>query len=226
LETKHANKLKIHKLSKAQFDRESNAGNLEDTSLYLVPEQPLTVQLNSGTTEGTNKFTYDGSEVKTVNITPSAIGAAASTHTHGNIASSGTLSNASRVVVTDANKKITTSGTTATELGYLSRVTSNIQDQLNIRAVVDEDGFINNCDGILSTEQGGASLYLGSHCGWVKLDSCTTDGTSMSSIHLDNNNININTTDKGLVKVNDSKVMTLAMLDYNPDTGVLTIITT
>lgn len=80
METKHSSKLKIHKLSKAQFDRESNAGNLEDTSLYLIPEQPLTIQLNTGTTEGTNKFTYDGSEVKTVNITPSAIGAAASSH--------------------------------------------------------------------------------------------------------------------------------------------------
>lgn len=42
----------------------------------------LTVQLNSGTTEGTNKFTFDGSAVKSFNITPSSIGAAASSHTH------------------------------------------------------------------------------------------------------------------------------------------------
>ena len=42
----------------------------------------LTVKLNSGTTEGTNMFTFNGSAAKTVNITPSAIGAAASSHTH------------------------------------------------------------------------------------------------------------------------------------------------
>lgn len=42
----------------------------------------LTVQLNSGTTEGTNKFTFDGSTAKSFNITPSSIGASASSHMH------------------------------------------------------------------------------------------------------------------------------------------------
>ena len=35
----------------------------------------LVVRLNGGSTEGTNKFTYNGSLSKTVNITPSSIGA-------------------------------------------------------------------------------------------------------------------------------------------------------
>ena len=42
----------------------------------------LTVKLNGGTTEGTNLFTFNGSAAKSINITPSAIGAAASSHTH------------------------------------------------------------------------------------------------------------------------------------------------
>ena len=42
----------------------------------------LTVQLNGGTTEGTNKFTFDGSAAKSVNITASSVGASASGHTH------------------------------------------------------------------------------------------------------------------------------------------------
>ena len=42
----------------------------------------LTIQLNGGTTEGTNKFTYDGSASKTINITASNINAASSTHNH------------------------------------------------------------------------------------------------------------------------------------------------
>lgn len=42
----------------------------------------LVIKLNSGTTEGTNQFTYNGSATKTVNITPANIGAASSSHNH------------------------------------------------------------------------------------------------------------------------------------------------
>ncbi len=42
----------------------------------------LVVKFNGGTTEGTNMFTYDGSVAKSINITPSSIGAAASSHIH------------------------------------------------------------------------------------------------------------------------------------------------
>lgn len=42
----------------------------------------MKVQLNGGTTEGTNQFTYDGSAAKTVNVTAEKIGAAPSSHTH------------------------------------------------------------------------------------------------------------------------------------------------
>lgn len=49
----------------------------------------LIIKLNSGSTEGTNLFTFNGSVAKTVNITPSAIGAAASSHTHSYLPLSG-----------------------------------------------------------------------------------------------------------------------------------------
>ena len=42
--------------------------------------QSFKVQLNGGTTEGTNQFTFDGSSAKTVNITPDGIGAAKASH--------------------------------------------------------------------------------------------------------------------------------------------------
>ena len=42
----------------------------------------LKVQLNGGTTEGKNQFTFDGSAVKNINITPAGIGAATSSHIH------------------------------------------------------------------------------------------------------------------------------------------------
>ena len=48
----------------------------------VTNKQQLIIKLNSGTTEGTNLFTYNVTTAKTVNITPSAIGAAASSHNH------------------------------------------------------------------------------------------------------------------------------------------------
>lgn len=42
----------------------------------------LVIKLNSGTTEGTNQFTYNGSATKNIDITPANIGAASSSHNH------------------------------------------------------------------------------------------------------------------------------------------------
>lgn len=42
----------------------------------------IKIQLNGGTTEGTNQFTYDGSNAKTLNITASKVGAASTSHDH------------------------------------------------------------------------------------------------------------------------------------------------
>jgi hypothetical protein len=58
---------------------------------------------------------------------------ASSTHVHGNITNDGKLGTASRAVVTDANGAIGVSSVTATELGYVSGVTSSIQAQLNTK---------------------------------------------------------------------------------------------
>ena len=49
----------------------------------------LIIKLNSGTTEGTNLFTFNGSTAKSIDITPSAIGAATSDHTHSYLPLSG-----------------------------------------------------------------------------------------------------------------------------------------
>lgn len=45
-------------------------------------DSALTIQMNGGTAEGTNKFTFNGSAAKNINITPALIGAATSNHTH------------------------------------------------------------------------------------------------------------------------------------------------
>lgn len=50
----------------------------------VTGKQNLVLKLNGGTTEGTNQFTYNGTVAKSVNITPSGIGAAAASHSHSN----------------------------------------------------------------------------------------------------------------------------------------------
>lgn len=120
METQFSNILKIHKLSWTQYNQEVANGTVDQTALYIRPNELLSIQVDSGTTT-----TYDGSVARSFNL-------ASAGHTHGNITNVGKLGSASMVVVTDANKYITTSSTiTTTELGYLNNVTSNIQTQLN-----------------------------------------------------------------------------------------------
>ncbi len=53
---------------------------ITDFPTSMVNPNSITVTLNGGTTEGTNKFTYNGGSAKTINITPANIGAAAANH--------------------------------------------------------------------------------------------------------------------------------------------------
>ena len=110
----------------------------------------LIIKLNSGTTEGTNMFTFNGSAAKSINITPSAIGAAASSHTHAGTAITGLTAN--RVLISNGSGQVSVSTVTSTELGYLDGVTSNIQTQLNGKAT---SSHTHNYAG--STSAGGAA---------------------------------------------------------------------
>ena len=123
-----SNLLKINKLSKAQFDREKDAANLDPTALYLIPEEAITFTAGgSGADPG---VTFDGSVARTISW--NTVGAAEEWHIHGNITNAGTLGAANKVVVTDATGKISASSVIdTTELGRLNGVTSNIQTQLD-----------------------------------------------------------------------------------------------
>ena len=61
---------------------------ITDMPTTLPNPASLKVQLNGGTAEGTNQFTYTGSAAKSVNITPGGIGAATSGHGHSAATSS------------------------------------------------------------------------------------------------------------------------------------------
>ena len=68
--------------SKAAGTHTHTKSQITDFPSSLKNPNSVKVQLNGGTTEGTNQFTYDGSAAKTINITAALVGAAASSHTH------------------------------------------------------------------------------------------------------------------------------------------------
>ena len=109
----------------------TNTGGLSGKSAVVVTDANGLIT-SSSTISTTELDALDG---VSSNIQTQLDGKASSGHAHGNVSNTGTLGTASAVVVTDANKKITTSSTiTTTELGYLDGVTSGIQNQLNNKA--------------------------------------------------------------------------------------------
>ena len=91
-ETKVARGDHVHPL---QTTVSGNAGSADKVNSNLV------VKLNSGTTEGTDMFTFNGSAAKSINITPSAIGAAESSHgTHVSFSTTAPKANGTAAVGT------------------------------------------------------------------------------------------------------------------------------
>lgn len=110
---------KIFALIEANFARKVHTHNYAAsssvggaaTSANKV-NKSLTVQLNGGSTEGTNKYTFDGSTAKSLNITPASIGAQVT---------------AKKVVVTltaagwsNKTQTVTASGVTASNIVYVA----------------------------------------------------------------------------------------------------------
>ena len=91
----------------------SSAGGAATSAVKV--NNSLVVKLNGGTTENTNKFTFNGSSAKTINITPASIGAAASSHTHnyaGSSSAGGAANSANRVPVPVGTVLFSVSSTT------------------------------------------------------------------------------------------------------------------
>ena len=111
----------------------------------------LTLQLNGGTTSGTNKFVYDGSAAYTVNITPEAIGASATSHTHSYLPLSGGTLGSTTAIETQLRL---TSGTATLRLIAYSNTFNYIQSgtaDFSGNAVLQITGYNGNV---------GSDLYL------------------------------------------------------------------
>lgn len=95
----------------AQTTISGNAGSANKVNSNLV------IKLNSGSTEGTNLFTFNGSAAKTINITASSIGAAASSHTHDYLPLDGGIITGGTVDIAAGTLKIKTINAPTTSTG-------------------------------------------------------------------------------------------------------------
>lgn len=92
---------------------------ITDFPTTLKNPTSLVIKLNGGTTEGTNMFTYDGSTAKSFSITPSAIGAAAASHSHSYAGSSSAGGSAnSAVKLSTARNFSLTGGAVASAVSF------------------------------------------------------------------------------------------------------------
>ena len=168
--------LRFTGVSSASYDGSSAVTvNIPVTS--KVPNA-LVIKLNGGSTEGTNMFTFDGGAAKSINITPSTIGAAAATHTHN--ANQITGLTAGKALISDTNGHPAVSTVSSTELGYLAGVTSGIQSQLNGKAATNHT---HNYAG--SSSAGGAANSAVKLTTARTLNGVSFDGTA--NINIPNN---------------------------------------
>ena len=98
-----------------------------------------------------NIFVGDGSGLTGVGMVTSG-GLATNATIYGLTINTGSTNNAltgSRAMVTDANKGIVSSATTATELGFVSGVTSALQTQIDAKAATTTlGGYVTNLGGL------------------------------------------------------------------------------
>lgn len=108
----------------------------------------LVIKLNSGTTEGTNQFTYNGSATKNINITPANIGAASSSHNHDSsyVKKSGdTMTGDLKFQKTNTDGTTSTTVTIGADTGYITGTwlqTTSVGNKVGDFATIDGSGWI------------------------------------------------------------------------------------
>lgn len=108
----------------------------------------LVIKLNSGTTEGTNQFTYNGSAAKDINITPANIGAASNSHNHDSsyVKKAGdTITGDIKFQKTNTDGTISTTATIGADTGYITGTwlqTTSVGNKVGDFATIDGSGWI------------------------------------------------------------------------------------
>lgn len=140
----------------------------------------LVIKLNGGTTEGTNLFTFNGSAAKSLNITPSGIGAAASSHTH-KYAGSDSAGGAATTALTCSGNAATASALATARTLTIGSTGKTFNGEANVSWTLAEIGaaaasHTHNYAG--SSSAGGAANSVKTNL-IIKLNSGTTEGTNL-----------------------------------------------
>lgn len=153
--------------------------DLSNKPTSLKNPNALTVQFN-----GTTNTTYDGSAAKTVNITPSGIGAAASSHTHSYLPLSGGTVTGTLVLSKTTDLSGTSNNSPALIVGGAATSThmeldcNEIQTKTNGTSVAPL--YINSDGGLVTIGSGGLRVN-----GQTRIFSDSTD----AYLHFDRNSI-------------------------------------
>lgn len=171
--------------------------------------QNFIVKLNGGSNEGTNQFTYNGGAAKTVNITPSGIGAAASGHNHDanyvqNVAISG---NQIAVTKNGEDTKLTvpfatsaTNATNATNANHAtnadtaSKVTNSFVVKVNSGTTEGTSQYTFNGSTAKSLDiKAGSNVSIGTAAGALTISATDTKYTAGTGLKLTGTEIAVNT---------------------------------
>ena len=165
--------------NKSDVGHKHTKSDITDFPNSMKNPNSLKVQLNGGTNEGVNQFTYDGEEAKNINVTPAGIGAANEEHTHtkSDITDMPTkvsdlTNDAGYQNATQVNSAITSKGyqtsqqveTAITSKGYITgaSVDTKLNDyakKTDISAVYKYKGSVENYAALPSTDQQVGDTY-------------------------------------------------------------------
>lgn len=70
--TTNLSTLKIHKLTQAQYERELAAGNIDETALYLIPDEELVQNISTTATLYSSNWSNSTQTVAVRNVTSSS----------------------------------------------------------------------------------------------------------------------------------------------------------
>ena len=171
--------------------------------------QNFIVKLNGGSEEGTNQFTYNGGAAKTVNITPSGIGAAASGHNHDanyvqdvaisdnqiSVTKNGEATKLTVPFATSAtNATNATNANHATNADNASKVTNSFVVKVNSGKTEGTDQYTFNGSAAKALDiKAGSNVSIGTAAGALTISATDTKYTAGTGLKLTGTEFAVNT---------------------------------
>ena len=193
--------------------------------------QNFVVKLNGGSNEGTNQFTYNGGTAKSLNITPSSIGAAASGHNHDANYVQNVAINGNQIAVTkngEATKLTVPFATSATNANHAtnadnaSKVANNFVVKVNSGTTEGTSQYTFNGSTAKSLNiKAGSNVSIGTAAGAITISATDTKYTAGTGLKLTGTEIAVNTNGNAQQFLNGNGTWsTPAKTTYGAGTGL------